>query len=186
MLLQGRQFSPSILQSIRSVRLLSTCASLALIPGVTRFRCRLLSTCVTCFRLALTCVSAFSALTQTAVQRTYAAWPPKVFSLPPLRYQTRVLTVAAGHIAAGPDSTLVPAPLRELLILALPPRFKKSRVRLLFPNHASSQSCLCCGECSFVCCAVSRTFLRVCRLVLAPSSPLQIYSHLTSNLFAAI
>ena len=38
-------------QSIQSMRLLSTCA-----------RADLLSTCVTCFRLALTCVCAFSAL----------------------------------------------------------------------------------------------------------------------------
>ena len=44
-------------QSIESMRLLSTCARADLRHS--------LSTCVTCFRLVLTCVSAFSALTQT-------------------------------------------------------------------------------------------------------------------------
>ena len=131
------------------MRLLSTC--FRLVRSLAFDLCHLLSTCVTCFRLALTCVCAFSALTQTAVPHAYAD------PLPASHAKNELLIVPGS--ASAPATPSTPSTLRAA---SFSTRLKKWRVRLLFPlfessalfvmlTHVSEDLSCCAHSCSLPC-----------------------------------
>ena len=114
------------------MRLLSTC--FRLVRSLAFDLCHLLSTCATCFRLALTCVCAFSALTQTAVPHAYVQANCSSARLRSSAVPQTELLIVPGS-ASAPATQSTPSTPRAA---SFSTRLKKWRVRLLLPLFESS------------------------------------------------
>ena len=118
------------------MRLLSTCVSLAL-PRATCSRCHLLSTCVTCMHLLSTCADLCVPVqrlrklqSRTLIQPGRLRYSPSCSPTSDTKLKCSLLLQVLQYTKRF--DTRPCSPTRA--VDPLPPRLKKSRVRLLFPN----------------------------------------------------